>query len=112
MGFSTTGSTVGLDDFIKQIIAFPTSLLNQAACQQRSPLTNIGPSKTAAVISRLYEALGIRDHLCGGLESPTQRVLQHPYSPIAGNSFQLLCKEPRQEVFVLTGSSPSGSVKL
>lgn len=60
-------------------------------------------------MSRLHEAAGK-----GCLENPTQTVPQHPHGPAAGNrdSFQLLWKEPGQEVFVLTGSSLSGSVKL
>lgn len=60
------------------------------------------------MMSRLHEAAGK-----GCLENPTQTVPQHPHGPIAGNrdSFQLLWKEPGQEVFVLTGSSLSGSVK-
>lgn len=47
--------------FFKPTTVFPTSILNPATYQQISPVTHFS-SEAVAVISRLYEALGEREH--------------------------------------------------
>lgn len=55
------GETYFFFFFFKPTTVFPTSILNPAAYQQISPVTHFS-SEAAAVISRLYEALGEREH--------------------------------------------------